>query len=151
MQYLFQYHKETLISATNVLDFINIKTDRKIIVDSCLLGMGQGAGNLQTELIIGYLRNEGIDRYNYSSLLDACEIMEKYNNQGLWGYSLTRLLPALNRTAYKYSIALRNKYKLKYSEIDYILSKIPEDLRQRYTPENTIELLKRTGFSDKVS
>lgn len=143
----FHSHNNMNLALSNVLSFINENIDRKIIVDSCLLGMGQGAGNLQTELIIGYLNQNQEKKYSYAPVLDGCEIIEKYSKQGLWGYSITRLLPALHKTAYKYSIVLRNNYKLSYSKIDYILSQMPEDLRQRYTPNNTVELLKQTNFS----
>ena len=60
------------------------------------------------------------------------------------------MLPAINNTAYKYAISLREHYKLKYSEINDILEKIPEELRQRYTEENTKELMKITGFANRL-
>ena len=146
----FHAHNNMNLAFSNVLSFINIESERKIIVDSCILGMGQGAGNLQTELGIGYLNSIGA-KYDYSRILDACEIIERYTSDGIWGYSITRLLPALHRTAYKYSICLRNKYKMKYRDINRALSLMPDDLRHRYTQENTIELLKRTGFEDYLS
>lgn len=144
----FHAHNNMNLALSNALTFINMETDRKIIVDSCLLGMGQGAGNLQTELIVGYLNKNS--KYQYSSVLEGCEIIEKYCGQGLWGYSVPRLLSALHKTAYKYSMALRNHYHLNYSEIDQILSQMPEDLKQRYTPDNMIRLLKQTGFCQEV-
>ncbi|MBR4085138.1 MAG: hypothetical protein IKK33_12745 [Lachnospiraceae bacterium] len=143
----FHAHNNMDLAFSNVLEFIEISHDRKIVVDSCLMGMGQGAGNLQTELLIGYLNESS---YNFDSILDACELIEKYNIQTLWGYSVTRLLPAIHRTAYKYAIVLRFQYKFSYSEINMILSQIPEELKQRYTPENTATLLKVTGFGHKL-
>ena len=131
----------------DVVDLYNVDMNsaRDIIIDSCVMGMGQGAGNLQTELIIGYL-NKVDNKYNFSEVLNACEIIEKYYTDALWGYSVTRLLPALHRTAYKYSIALRNKYKKSYAEINEILSHMPEDLRQRYTTDNVEKLIKIAEF-----
>lgn len=146
----FHAHNNMNMAFANVLYLIEHCKGRKIIIDSCIMGMGQGAGNLQTELLIGYLRQNGIAKYNYPSILDACEIIDKYNQNTLWGYSVTRLLPALHKCAYKYSIALHNHYGLTYSEIDSILSNIPENLRHRYTPQNTVDLLKVTGFADKI-
>ncbi|WP_186843728.1 hypothetical protein [Acetobacterium tundrae] len=146
----FHSHNNINLALSNVLSFIEINTERKIIVDSCLLGMGQGAGNLQTELFIGYLKQNQEIRYSYSRVLEACEIIENYTEQGSWGYSVTRLLPAIYKTAYKYGIALRYHYRLRYSEMDVVLSEMPEDLRQRYTPENTVNLLERTGFFEEI-
>lgn len=131
----FHAHNNMNLAFSNVQTFIDMNSARDLIIDSCVMGMGQGAGNLQTELIIGYI-NKADNKYNFSEVLNACEIIEKYYSDALWGYSVTRLLPALHRTAYKYSIALRNKYKKSYAEINEILSDMPEDLRQRYTTDN---------------
>lgn len=141
----FHAHNNMNLAFSNVLTFINMNSTRDIIIDSCVMGMGQGAGNLQTELVLGYL-NKISNKYNFSEVLNACEIIEKYYSDALWGYSVTRLLPALHRTAYKYSIALRNKYKKNYAEINEILSYMPEDLRQRYTIDNVEKIIKIAGF-----
>lgn len=141
----FHAHNNMNLAFSNVLAFLDIKTERNIVVDSCIMGMGQGAGNLQTEIIAKYLNEKFGKNYTYSVILDLCEVIGKYTQDGLWGYSVTRLLPALNKTAYKYAVALRNHYKIPYSEIDRILENIPENLRHRYTPENTKELLKLFG------
>lgn len=141
----FHAHNNMNLAFSNVQTFIDMNSARDIIIDSCVMGMGQGAGNLQTELIIGYL-NKVDNKYNFSEVLNACEIIEKYYTDALWGYSVTRLLPALHRTAYKYSIALRNKYKKSYAEINEILSHMPEDLRQRYTTDNVEKLIKIAEF-----
>lgn len=146
----FHAHNNMNLAFSNVLEMLSIPSKRKIIIDSCLLGMGQGAGNLQTELFIGYLNKEEWSPYNYGAVLDACEIVERYTTKGAWGYSVARLLPAIYNTAYKYAISLREHYNLKYSEMDYIFKNIPEELRQRYTEENTKQLLKVAGFASKV-
>lgn len=137
----FHAHNNMNLAYANALAFINYDTERNIIVDSCALGMGQGAGNLQTELIVPYLNRQNKNRYDYNAVLNVCEEIEKFLEPNIWGYSVTRLLPALHKTAYKYAIVLRNHYKLSYAEINRILANIPEDLRHRYTPENTKKLL----------
>jgi len=142
----FHAHNNMNLAFANVLSFIDNTSSRQVIIDSCILGMGQGAGNLQTELLVGFLDEE---KYNFNAVLNACEIIENYNGSGLWGYSVTRLLPALYKTAYKYSIALRNHYNLTYEEINTVLSQMPEDLKQRYTPGNVVKLLKCTGLKNK--
>lgn len=141
----FHAHNNMNLAYANALAFINYDTDRNIIVDSCALGMGQGAGNLQTELIVPYLNGQNKNRYDYNAVLNVCEEIESFLAPNIWGYSVTRLLPALHKTAYKYAIALRNHYKLSYAEINQLLANIPEDLRHRYTPENTKKLLGLTA------
>lgn len=143
----FHAHNNMNLAFSNARYFLDIKTERKIIIDSCMLGMGQGAGNLQTEILADYLNNKYISEqkfdYDYNAVLETCEIIDKYLLRNSWGYSLTYLLPAIHHVAYKYSVALRYQYKLKYVEINNIFSNMPEELRHRYTPENVKELLKR--------
>lgn len=145
----FHAHNNMNLAFSNTLTFLNLRKNRDIIIDSCLIGMGQGAGNLQTELIVGYL-NQQCKNYAFNEICDGCEIVEKYFSQALWGYSINRMIPAIHKTAYKYAIELRNTYKLSYAEINFILSGMPEDLRQRYTPENVTNLLKQTGFETGI-
>jgi 4-hydroxy 2-oxovalerate aldolase len=144
----FHAHNNMNLAFSNALTFISQNSDRRIIIDSCLLGMGQGAGNLQTEIITDHMNKYYGASYDYDSVLEGCEIIVKYWNQSLWGYSVTRLLPAINNTAYKFSIALREKYGLSFVEINHILKNMPEELRHRYTKENVIQLLKMFKYGE---
>jgi len=146
----FHAHNNMNLAFSNVLAFIEQESVRDIIVDSTCLGMGQGAGNLQTELIVDHMNKCYDKSYDYDAVLSACEIIEKYLNPCLWGYSLSRLLPAINNAAYKFSIALRAKYRLPYVEINHILRNIPEELRHRYTKDNTIKLLELFGHGHLI-
>lgn len=140
----FHAHNNMNLAFSNVLYMMSIKTDRNIIIDSCAMGMGQGAGNLQTELISGYLNNNGAD-YDFREILEVCEITEKYYGNLLWGYSVTRMLPALKKTAYKYALAFRNRYKLTYPEIYDLLNKMPDNIRHRYTPQSAEAMIHEYG------
>ena len=51
----FHAHNNMNLAFANALTFIKQESDRKIIVDACIAGMGQGAGNLQTEIIIEHM------------------------------------------------------------------------------------------------
>ena len=140
----FHPHNNINLAYANSIDFLRKRCNRRIIVDSCIMGIGQGAGNLQTELITPHLNREYGKSYNYDAILDACEIIDRYWEESIWGYSPTYMLPAINNTAYKFAVELRNKHKLLFKEINCLLSDISEDIRHRYTPENTAKLLE--GF-----
>lgn len=144
----FHAHNNMNLAYSNVLFFIENGIDRGIIVDSCAIGMGQGAGNMQTELLVPFLNKHG-EKYNYSAVLNLCEIIETYSPKNAWGYSVTRLLPALYNTAYKFSIVLRNKYGLSFAEINRILRDMPDELRHRYSTENLQLLLKSMKIAGK--
>lgn len=146
----FHAHNNMDLAFTNVVEFIKHSSNRKIIADSTCCGMGQGAGNLQTELLATYLNDNYDTDYDFNAILDVCEIVETHTAQSLWGYSVPRMLSANSKTAYKVAIALRRTYGLKYKDIHHILRNIPENVRHRYTPQSTIELLKMFGFKDSI-
>ncbi len=144
----FHAHNNMNLAYSNVISFLNEETDRDLIIDSCATGMGQGAGNLQTELAVPYLNTHFGKKYNFESVLDVCEILDKEMiPSNLWGYSVTRLLPALYKTAYKYALILRNKYHLSFKDINGILKNMPDDLRNRYTKDNLENILTSNGFN----
>lgn len=141
----FHAHNNMNLAFTNAISFLRQRGRRKLIIDSCALGMGQGAGNLQTELITDYLNRNMECEYDYDSVLDLCEIIQGYCGENLWGYSLTRLLPAIHKTAYKYAVSFRHHNGLSFKEINYILSHMPETMAHRYTPDHAeaaVSLLK---------
>ena len=141
----FHAHNNTSRAFSNVISFIKNNTNRNIIIDSCATGMGQGAGNMQTEVLINYLNEEYGKAYDLNSILAICEMIEEFNEDRLWGYSSLKFVPAVNKVAYKYAPTLVNDYGVSLVELNHMLKNIPEELRQRYTKENAIELLKMYG------
>ena len=58
------------------------------IIDSTITGMGRGAGNLKTELILTYLnKHEGLN-FDFGSLSTTVADFEDLNNEYHWGTSL---------------------------------------------------------------
>lgn len=137
----FHAHNNMNMAFANVLNFIEISGDRDIIIDSCVQGMGQGAGNLQTEIIVSYMNKTNRGKYNYNSVLEICDIIQKYNQNNLWGYSVERYISAQQKVAYKYAVALRNQYGMSFSEINKLLELLSEDMKHRYTEDNIRNLL----------
>lgn len=61
----FHAHNNLNLAFSNVQHFLKIAGDRDVIIDSTATGMGQGAGNLQTEIILPYLNQHFGKNYNY--------------------------------------------------------------------------------------
>ena len=138
----FHAHNNMNLAFSNVISFINTETNRELLIDACATGMGQGAGNLQTELIVPYLNEHFGKHYNYEPILEICDILDmEMIPTNLWGYSVTRLLPAVYKTAYKYALVMRNKYHLSFRQMNQILRDMPDDMRNRYTKDNLAQLL----------
>ncbi len=141
----FHPHNNMNLAFSNTRFFLNIESERNVIIDACCTGLGQGAGNLQSELIMPYLIKEyGKEYFDYDSLLDICDLVDsQLNEHNVWGYSVNMLLPALYKSAYKYVPILRYKYKLSYREINKLLKVMPYDMRMRYTDQNVKDLVEK--------
>lgn len=138
----FHAHNNLNFATANAVDVLNIPTKRNIILDACCLGMGQGAGNLHTEVIINHLNNEYGTQYGLHAIIKACDELSEYLEDEVWGYSLATMIPALYGAAYKYGVMLKYKYKMSFQKIDDILAGIPEEMKYRYTDDNLEALLK---------
>jgi len=135
----FHGHNNMNMAFSNAIALISENSKRSIIIDSSIMGMGQGAGNLQTELLTNYLNYK--KKYKYKHILEACEIIEKFLDNNLWGYSVKNLIPAINNTAYKYSSYFKKKYNFTYSQINQILGNIPKKIKDQFTTKNAQKLL----------
>ena len=142
----FHSHNNLNLAFSNVQHFLKIAGDREIIIDATATGMGQGAGNIQTEIILPYLNRYYGKSYDYDELLEVCEQVEQLNPVGQWGYSVSMALPAIYNTAYKYATIMRSKMGMSYPQINKILQNIPGELRHRYTEENLNTVLKMLGM-----
>ncbi len=145
----FHAHNNLSLAYANTIDFLNYAKTRKIIIDCCVLGMGQGAGNLQSELIVPYLNREYGKHYDYEQILDICDCLEGLTDTPQWGYSTAWVIPALYNTAYKYAMIMRMKMHFSYREINYVLSHMKGECKHRYTKENLGSILKELKLESR--
>lgn len=140
----FHAHNNMNRAFENVKYFIDHFTERKKLVDSCVYGMGQGAGNLQTEILVHYMNEHHGTEYQFNNILEICDLLEKYKpyEMATWGYSPVRMIPAIHKAAYKYASAMKWRHGMSLVEIHKVLSCMPEAWKHRYTAENLDKLLK---------
>ena len=126
----FHSHNNLQLSFSNAQELVNHFTEREVIVDASVQGMGRGAGNLCTELIAQYLNEKLHSSYNVISLL---EIIDKYLNpikeQLPWGYAIPYYISAVNNCHPNYASFLMNKQTLNVKDIKIILDKLTPDKR----------------------
>ena len=110
--------------------------DRELIIDSSIYGMGRGAGNLNTELFIGYLNQVMHRSYDVSPVLRVIdEVIEPIFSKSTWGYSLPHYLSASYRCHQNYAGFLRDKQTLTFEDMNTVFSRIPEDKRDTFDKE----------------
>lgn len=82
----FHSHNNIQLSMGLTIKFIN-SLERDIIVDSSLCGIGRGAGNTQTELILEYLNRQGAD-YKTDLIREGIKkYVEPLYKDYQWGYT----------------------------------------------------------------
>ena len=129
----YHSHNNMQLAFSNAIDLINKNFDRDIIIDSSIYGIGRGAGNLNTELIIDYLNTTKNKNYNILPLL---EIIDKYlaslmKEKG-WGFSPAQYLSASFNCHPNYVTYLINKNTNHIVTIKEILEKLPKEKRSSF-------------------
>ena len=138
----FHAHNNMNMAMANAIHFSHMANERPLILDACATGMGQGAGNLATEMIVPYMNTYFGKDYKLDNILEVCDLLDrKMLPSSPWGYSLTCFLPALYKTAYKYAIMMRMGYHLPFTEINRLLRDMPDDMRNRYTSDNLTKII----------
>lgn len=89
----FHPHNSLQMAFANTLEAINCGVH---IIDSSIFGMGRGAGNLPTEIILAYMERNKPDKFNVIPILNCIDRyfinMQKEMN---WGYQLPFMLSGL--------------------------------------------------------
>ena len=91
----FHAHNNRQMAFSNACAFAHFASKHSLMLDSTIMGMGKGAGNLCTELIAPVLIEEG-KKYNTIGIYD--QISEYFSNQlkeTPWGYCLDYYLSSL--------------------------------------------------------
>ena len=84
-------HNNMQLSFALAIMFINLakNTDRNLIIDSSLMGIGRGAGNACSELLINYLNEKYNKKYDYNQIIKLIdEYIVPLSKKHSWGYSL---------------------------------------------------------------
>lgn len=133
----FHSHNNKQFSMANSVAFIDCMT-RDIIIDSSIYGMGRGAGNLNTEIIVDYINR--YQNHTYYKSLNLLEIIDNYYHplqvKTPWGYSLPFYLSAKHALHPNYAKHLIDLDTLGIEEVEQILE--------------TISVKDRVGYNSKL-
>ncbi|MCR4754344.1 MAG: aldolase catalytic domain-containing protein [Lachnospiraceae bacterium] len=130
----FHAHNNFQMAFSNTMAFLSQKTERGILVDGTLYGMGKCAGNAPIELL-AMLLNEKYDKdYRIDPLLEAItDSIMPLMDKNPWGYQKNFFMTAKNECHPNYLNYFTNKGNLSVSDLDILLSQInPEEKRLLY-------------------
>lgn len=129
----YHAHNNFQLGYANSRAFLDCGTDRDILVDGTIYGMGKSAGNAPIELLMKYMNENYDKKYDISQVLEAIDnaVMDIYQKQ-YWGYNMFFYIASSTECHPNYVSYLMNKKTLSVSQILEILSKIVIDKKLMY-------------------
>ena len=145
----YHSHNNLQLAYSNAQALVDIRTNKDIIFDSSVFGMGRGAGNLNTELFVEYLNDTVGTSYAIKPLLTIVdEILNSFYQQNYWGYSLPNYLSAKHNAHPNYAGWLDARKTLTVDNMDDIFMLMDEEKKKEYDKayiENLYERYLATG------
>lgn len=132
----FHSHNNLQLSFSNAQELILMNSEREMIIDSSVLGIGRGAGNLCTELLTQYINENIENRYDLIPILEIMDehIMPIYAAHP-WGYSAPYYIAAINSCHPNYATWLMGMQTLCIKDISAIIKGIPVEKRHLFDKE----------------
>ncbi len=130
----FHSHNNLQMSFSLSQAFIEISQGlRDVVVDSSMAGMGRGAGNTNTELMMQYMNRMYNSGYDIDIVLDLIDnYIDGFHNHYEWGYSIPYFL-AGSHSAHVNNISyLTSKAGIASRDINFLLNRLSATERKRY-------------------
>ena len=123
----YHAHNNFQMGYANGIEFITRKTERPLVVDGTLFGMGKSAGNTPLELLAMYMNEYFDSHYDISLMLDAIEMNLMEIHQRLpWGYKPFFFIAASQKCHPNYVSFLIDKGTLSMRSINELLGRLDE-------------------------
>lgn len=129
----FHSHNNMQLAYSNAQKLIAVQTSRNLVIDSSIMGMGRGAGNLNTELFLDYLNENAGKNYDIKPLLTIIDkILSSFYQRNYWGYSLPNYISAAHNAHPNYAGYLDKKKTLTYADMNNIFDMMDDDKKVSY-------------------
>lgn len=140
----FHSHNNMQLAYSNAQTLVGVRTNRNLIIDSSVYGMGRGAGNLNTELFIQFLNENYEKQYHLKPLLSIIdEILNDFYQRNYWGYSLPNYISASHNAHPNYAQFLDDKKTLTVEAMEEIFEMMDEEKKVSYDKAYIEELYMR--------
>ena len=141
-------HSHNNLQLSNALaeEFIDsaVALDRDIVVDASLYGMGRGAGNASTEVIVGYLNSKYGMKYDLGVIFDTIEeYLIPMKSSAVWGYNLSLFICGIEKSHVDNIYHLQKNKGCSSKEMYQIIRSMDITKRKRYGLNYS-----KTDFSD---
>lgn len=147
----FHAHNNLQLAFSNSISFIKKNTHRQMIVDVTVMGIGRGAGNLNSELFLDWMNRNLEIKFNLEKvLIVADKVVNAISEKRSWGYSLANYLSAIHNCHPNYANYLVEKKTLLYEDMNNVFRLMSEEQKKTYD-EYYIEMLYTRYLSEKKS
>ncbi len=147
----FHSHNNLQLAYSNAQRLITVQTSRNLIIDSSIMGMGRGAGNLNTELFLDYLNENAGKNYDIKPLLAIIDkILTPFYERSYWGYSLPNYISASHNAHPNYAGYLDAKKTLTFENMDEIFDMMDDEKKVSFDKSYIEELYLRYQEKDRV-
>lgn len=145
----YHAHNNFQMGYANCIEMISQNTDRMMLVDGTIYGMGKSAGNAPTELVAMYLNGRRGKHYHISQILEAIDSnIMNYYTPATWGYNMFYYLAASNDCHPNYVSYLIDKRTLSVKSINELLGKLQGEKKLLYDRSYIEELYKEYQDND---
>lgn len=124
---------------------------REIIIDTTLCGMGRGAGNTNTELLVNYLNKKYNYGYDINEIMDLIDLhITPIMKDKSWGYSIPYFIAGLYSTHVHNISYLLDKHKVRSKDMQIIIGSLDENIKKRYD-YNNLENIYISYFNNEIN
>lgn len=147
----FHSHNNMQMSYSNAIYMLQFPTNRDIIIDSSIMGMGKGAGNLNTELLLEHLNLFYGKNYAISPLLEVIDkVINQLHAEYYWGYAPEYYLSSVNHCTPSYASHFYNKHMLPIDQVSELLGMIEEEKKVSFDKNYAEELYRKYNENKSV-
>lgn len=126
-------HNNFQMGYANCIAMLAKKTDRMILVDGTLYGMGKSAGNAPVELIAMHMNHTYGKKYDISQMLEAIDAnISQFYTGATWGYNMFYYIAASNDCHPSYVKYLMDKRTLSIKSVNEILKELQGEKKLLY-------------------
>jgi 4-hydroxy 2-oxovalerate aldolase len=132
----FHSHNNLQMSYSNAVEMLKFPINRTLMLDCSIMGMGKGAGNLNTELLLEHLNLFYGKHYNTAPLLEVIDkVINQLRAENYWGYAVEYYLSSINGCTPSYASHFYNKHMLPVDYVAELLGMIDETKKISFDKE----------------
>lgn len=147
----FHSHNNLQMSYSNAIALLQFPTNRDLMLDSSIMGMGKGAGNLNTELLLEHLNLYYGKNYKIAPLLEVIDnVINQLHSEFYWGYAPEYYLSAANQCTPSYASHFYNKHMLPIDQVGELLAMIAPEKKISFDKNYAEEIYRQYNESKSV-